>query len=255
MSDYDEDTIRAIAHNLGISQEEARVLYERTTSGNKSPAVRALQKVQKQGMSDAGELDLDPIREQESYSESFADNFAAALSKYGDKGGAESREITQEEFEAEVLEDEPSPDAYPEETPQDELDRQVDYFNGLRAHVSDADMFDPFGSGPQADEARATDREMTKIVEALQREAMVQGQGSDVANLPIGDYEQQNLASLADVYQNQPIQNQMNTLQQGAPDPQMIAAMQRQALQPMPRGQVFPGIGWNRGYGGGNPYS
>jgi len=111
--------------------------------------------------------------------------------------GAQTPKPDEEEEIEKILEDTPSDD--PDETDEERLERQIDYFNSLRDHdyVSDDEDYlrtttqeafelgNPDPSGNNFEDERQN-REMTKIVEALQRRAMEQGSPAQTAGIPLG---------------------------------------------------------------------
>jgi hypothetical protein len=114
-------------------------------------------------------------------------------------------------------------DEEPEEQTQEErLERQIEHFNNMRSHVSDLDedyLLDdaPRDHWEQGLQSRPDEREMTQIVEALQRKAMQQGNVGATAQLPIGQFSNQgfpmtpvnqNLQGIIQALQNQ---NQMGS--------------------------------------------
>jgi hypothetical protein len=74
--------------------------------------------------------------------------------------------------------------ADPEETDEERLERQIDYFNSLRDHVSDSDMGYMQQQDPESLYSQGRDVDNTMIVEALQRRAMEQGNVGATANMP-----------------------------------------------------------------------
>ena len=86
-----------------------------------------------------------------------------------------------EDFLEEVLEGKST-----DETPEDRLERQIDYYNSMRDHVFDSDEGYMQGQDPESLERQLDNREMTQIVEALQRQAMQQGDRQNLASIPFG---------------------------------------------------------------------
>tara|TARA_R110000824_G_scaffold4667_3_gene22397 strand:- start:3340 stop:4203 length:864 start_codon:yes stop_codon:yes gene_type:complete len=84
-----------------------------------------------------------------------------------------------EDFLEEVLEGKST-----DETPEDRLERQIDYYNSMRDHVFDSDEGYMQGQDPESLERQLDNREMTQIVEALQRQAMQQGNVGATVNMP-----------------------------------------------------------------------
>jgi len=96
-----------------------------------------------------------------------------------------------EDFVEEVLEGKST-----DETPEDRLERQIEHFNNMRSHVSDLDedyLLDdaPRDHWEQGLQSRPDEREMTQMVEALQRQAMQQGNVDATTQLPIGQFSNQ----------------------------------------------------------------
>jgi hypothetical protein len=245
--------------------------------------VRAL-KVAEQGSSDAGDLDFDSYKSQPSSAKSFAEG---ALRYFDPDKFNQSQEATPEEFEQEVVDSEPSPDSYEGETEEEAYERQIDTFNGMRNHVFDAeDQYMTTAEGESFDgnlnEGQLQDREMTKIVEALQREAASRGEGGDYSNIPMGMDGQSVLPQnpLDQQLRDMSGVGQQATQLQNTQDPQAQAQMQAQAMerirlqgmqedmgaryfmeqdQGLPGMTRHPGLGGNKGYSGDpsrgwNPY-
>jgi len=159
--------------------------------------------------------------------------------------------------------------ADPEETDEERLERQIDYFNSLRDHVSDSDMGYMQQQDPESLYSQGRDVDNTMIVEALQRRAMGQGNVGDVAELPIGRPEDQGLnytpanqdpGNLSII---QALENQNRMRRPGMPGSDVNSlyesARRNQGLATMQSGRRgrFPGIGGSRGSWGPedwNPY-
>jgi len=78
-----------------------------------------------------------------------------------------------------------------EETQEERLERQIEHFNNMRSHVSDLDedyLLDdaPRDHWEQGLQSRPDEREMTQIVEGLQRRAMQQGNVGAASEVPLG---------------------------------------------------------------------
>jgi hypothetical protein len=192
-----------------------------------------------------------------------------------------------EDLEAEVVDGEPSPDSYEGETEEQAYERQIDTFNGMRNHVFDAeDQYMTTAEGESFDgnlnEGQLQDREMTKIVEALQRESASRGEGGDYSNIPMGMDGQSVLPEnpLDQQLRDMSGVGQQATQLQNTQDPQAQAQMQAQAMerirlqgmqedmgaryfmeqdQGLPGMTRHPGLGGNKGYSGDpsqgwNPY-
>tara|TARA_R110002167_G_C12507233_1_gene636905 strand:+ start:57 stop:896 length:840 start_codon:yes stop_codon:yes gene_type:complete len=145
------------------------------------------------------------------------------------------------------------------ETEDERYRRQVDTFNGMRNHNFDSEIYDQ-GQDPQSMENRATDQEMTKIVEALQRQAFERGNPSDASGMPLG------MGDGTSVDPNN-IQNaQLRAMTQlgnaspggGMANIDIMQALKNSQLQPQQlQTQPFRGIGGSNSsgsYGGGNPF-
>jgi hypothetical protein len=167
--------------------------------------------------------------------------------------------------------------ADPEETEEDRLERQIDYFNSLRDHVSDSDMGYMQQQDPESLYSQGRDVDNTMIVEALQRRAMEQGNVGATAGLPIGPVSDQGLQGIQGspgVYNENPIAEAAQVLgQRQQQDPaQLEAIAQQEALRRiqmqgafaqgiggLPGMTRYPGLGGNKGYTGGstpfNPYA
>jgi len=124
----------------------------------------------------------------------------------GDEGGPTDLEAIREETQKDLkfnedvdLENWFNADEEPtEETQEERLERQIEHFNNMRSHVSDLDedyLLDdaPRDHWEQGLQSRPDEREMTQIVEALQRKAMQQGNVGATAQLPIGPVSNQGL--------------------------------------------------------------
>jgi len=78
-----------------------------------------------------------------------------------------------------------------EETEEEGLQRHIEQFNEMRSHVSDLDEDYLLNDTPKphwemGDEQMPDERELTQIVEALQRQAMQQGSPAQTAGIPLG---------------------------------------------------------------------
>ena len=119
------------------------------------------------------------------------------------QGDERTNEQKLEKFERELTAGEDDPDfltdiedrpfeewrdrfADPKETEEDRLERQIDYFNSLRDHVSDSDMGYMQQQDPESLYSQGRDVDNTMIVEALQRRAMEQGSPAQTAGIPLG---------------------------------------------------------------------
>jgi hypothetical protein len=186
-----------------------------------------------------------------------------------------------EDLEAEVVDGEPSPDSYEGETLEQAYERQIDTLNGMRNHNFDSETYDQ-GQDPQSMEERVNDQDITRMVEALQRESASRGEGGDYSNIPMGMDGQS-------VLPQNPIDQQLRDMSgvgqqatqlQNTQDPQAQAQMQAQAMerirlqgmqedmgaryfmeqdQGLPGMTRHPGLGGNKGYSGDpsqgwNPY-
>ena len=238
----------------------------------------------RQGQSDAGEVKFDPYKDQPSSAEAGAKGFLKFLDLDKLK---QPQEATPEEFEQEVVDSEPSPDSYEGETEEQAYERQIDTFNGMRNHVFDSeDQYMTTAEGESFDgnlnEGQLQDREMTKIVEALQRESASRGEGGDYSSIPMGMDGQSVLPQnpLDQQLRDMSGVGQQATQLQNTQDPQAQAQMQAQAMerirlqgmqedmgaryfmeqdQGLPGMTRHPGLGGNKGYTGNpsqgwNPY-
>jgi hypothetical protein len=177
-----------------------------------------------------------------------------------------------EDLEAEVVDGEPSPDSYEGETLEQAYERQIDTLNGMRNHNFDSETYDQ-GQDPQSMEERVNDQDITRMVEALQRESASRGEGGDYSNIPMGMDGQS-------VLPQNPIDQQLRDMSgvgqqatqlQNTQDPQAQAQMQAQAMerirlqgmqedmgaryfmeqdQGLPGMTRHPGLGGNKGYSG-----
>jgi len=208
------------------------------------------------------------------------------------QGDERTNEQKLEKFERELTAGEDDPDflpdieenkfeewrdrfADPEETEEDRLERQIDYFNSLRDHVSDSDMGYMQQQDPESLYSQGRDVDNTMIVEALQRRAMEQGNVGATANMP---FDQGSVPSgiqgSPGAYNQNPIAEAAQGLGQGQQlDPAQLEAMaQQEALRRvqmqgafaqgiggLPGMTRYPGLGGNKGYTGGstpfNPYA
>ena len=155
-------------------------------------------------------------------------------------------------FSDEIDQEGPSDFADPDETEAERLERQTDYFNEMRDHVFDSDEGYMQGQDPESIERQLSNREMTKIVEALQRQAMQQGDVARTANMPFDPNSvPSGIEALQGVYSQNPIEQAALGLGQQGPDPQALAqqeALRRIQLQALQAGggqggYAHPGIG------------
>jgi hypothetical protein len=151
----------------------------------------------------------------------------------------------------------------------------------MRNHNFDSETYDQ-GQDPQSMEERVNDQDITRMVEALQRESASRGEGGDYSNIPMGMDGQS-------VLPQNPIDQQLRDMSgvgqqatqlQNTQDPQAQAQMQAQAMerirlqgmqedmgaryfmeqdQGLPGMTRHPGLGGNKGYSGDpsqgwNPY-
>ena len=164
-------------------------------------------------------------------------------------------------FSDEIDQEGPSDFADPDETEAERLERQTDYFNEMRDHVFDSDEGYMQGQDPESIERQLSNREMTKIVEALQRQAMQQGDVARTANMPFDPNSvPSGIEALQGVYSQNPIEQAALGLGQQGPDPQALAqqeALRRIQLQTLQAGggqggYAHPGIGGGLSrFGGG----
>ena len=85
-----------------------------------------------------------------------------------------------------------------DETEEEKLQRQIRELNEMRSHVSDLDEDYLLNDTPKphwemGDEQMPDERELTQMVEALQRQAMQQGNVGAATQLPIGPVSNQGL--------------------------------------------------------------
>jgi hypothetical protein len=164
-------------------------------------------------------------------------------------------------FSDEIDQEGPSDFADPDETEAERLERQTDYFNEMRDHVFDSDEGYMQGQDPESIERQLSNREMTKIVEALQRQAMQQGDVARTANMPFDPNSvPSGIEALQGVYNQNPIEQAALGLGQQGPDPQALAqqeALRKIQLQTLQygggqQGYAHPGIqGGPSRFGGG----
>ena len=155
-----------------------------------------------------------------------------------------------------------------EETEEEGLQRHIEQFNEMRSHVSDLDEDYLLNDTPKphwemGDEQMPDERELTQMVEALQRQAMQQGNVGAATQLPIGPVSNQGL-NYTPANQNlnnqgiiQALRNQNQMVLPGSD----VNSLYPPTMQSGRRGR-FPGIGGSQGsFGprdwnpyGGNPY-
>jgi hypothetical protein len=71
-----------------------------------------------------------------------------------------------------------------EETKEERLERQIDRYNSMRDHVFDSDEGYMQGQDPESRTRQVENQELTQMVEALQRQAMQQGNVGATVNMP-----------------------------------------------------------------------
>ena len=72
-----------------------------------------------------------------------------------------------------------------EETKEERLERQIDRYNSMRDHVFDSDEGYMQGQDPESRTRQVENQELTQMVEALQRQAMQQGNVGAASEAPI----------------------------------------------------------------------
>jgi hypothetical protein len=134
-----------------------------------------------------------------------------------------------EDLEAEVVDGEPSPDSYEGETEEQAYERQIDTLNGMRNHNFDSETYDQ-GQDPQSMEERVNDQDITRMVEALQRESFERGEGGDASRTPMGMEGQSVLPP-----------NRVEQYMEDSGVGRQASDLQNMSAQP--NGQVNPGAG------------
>jgi hypothetical protein len=134
-----------------------------------------------------------------------------------------------EDLEAEVVDGEPSPDSYEGETLEQAYERQIDTLNGMRNHNFDSETYDQ-GQDPQSMEERVNDQDITRMVEALQRESFERGEGGDASRTPMGMEGQSVLPP-----------NRVEQYMEDSGVGRQASDLQNMSAQP--NGQVNPGAG------------
>ena len=136
----------------------------------------------------------------------------------------------------------------------------------MRDHVFDSDEGYMQGQDPESLERQLDNREMTQIVEALQRQAMQQGDRQNLASIPFGgEYGKGAVPHNAGQFFNRP--NPMAESAMGLQNDPQQQALRRiqmqgafaQGIGGLPGMTRYPGLGGNKGYTGGstpfNPYA
>ena len=149
--------------------------------------------------SDVGEFDATGIESRIAMQDFYEPTEARDFINQGGNAFPMTREYADEREPEEIPEDfleEVLEGKSTDETPEDRLERQIEHFNNMRSHVSDLDedyLLDdaPRDHWEQGLQSRPDEREMTQIVEALQRKAMQQGNVDATTQLPIGQFSNQ----------------------------------------------------------------
>jgi hypothetical protein len=245
MTEYDEKAITRLMDKFDLDRPEAEAMYAKTSEGPNTsydgdPLKYEIAALEREGKSSDEESD-------KSWWENFfSDDEEEETPKeklLRELGGEEGIGALQETYAQEV--EQP-------ETEEERYRRQVDTFNGMRSHVSDSDEGYMQGQDPQSIQDQASNQEMTKIVEALQRQAFERGQGGDAAQTPLGGNA--GIQGLQQAYQQQVPQQatqQMQGLQNMPPQPnpeqmqqlQQAEAMKRIQMQQMAQQQQGPFAG------------
>ena len=220
------------------------------------------------------------VLEQDQDTEKEPDNFRELMNSMvgaQDKDGEFEEESEENKtlkelkryFSDEIDQEGPSDFADPDETEAERLERQTDYFNEMRDHVFDSDEGYMQGQDPESIERQLSNRETTKIVEALQRQAMQQGDVARTANMPFDPNSvPSGIEALQGVYNQNPIEQAALGLGQGQgsnPAQQQALAQQQAQQQALRRiqlqtlqagggqgGYAHPGIGGGLSrFGGG----
>jgi hypothetical protein len=232
------------------------------------------EKIFAQIKSNAGLLEgFEDYRKGEVYSPNNLKEWVSSLIRAEDKDGEFEEESEENKtlkelkryFSDEIDQEGPSDFADPDETEAERLERQTDYFNEMRDHVFDSDEGYMQGQDPESIERQLSNRETTKIVEALQRQAMQQGDVARTANMPFDPNSvPSGIEALPGVYNQNPIEQAALGLGQGQGSNPALAqqqaqqqALRRIQLQTLQAGggqggYAHPGIGGGLSrFGGG----
>lgn len=214
MTEYDEKAITRLMDKFDLDRPEAEAMYAKTSEGPNTsydgdPLKYEIAALEREGKSKPEEDDS-----------SFLDEFMGIFSDE-EEGETDEEKLLRElggEDGIGALQETYAQEVGQPETEEEKYRRQVDTFNGMRSHVSDSDEGYMQGQDPQSIQDQASNQEMTKIVEALQRQAFERGQGGDAAQTPLGG--------------NAGIQGLQQAYQQQVPQQ---ATQQMQGLQNMPQ--------------------
>ena len=289
----EEEKLRLVQRYIesGLSPEEAMMEAESVIGGQNAVIdrpgssgskevdvhniVRALEAAKQEGSVGVSPAPFNPYR-----TEPGGGAFTNSFNKFFDPRSFNKDKPPPEELkdlEAEVVDGELSPDSYEGETLEQAYERQIDTLNGMRNHNFDSETYDQ-GQDPQSMEERVNDQDITRMVEALQRESFERGEGGDASRTPMGMEGQSVLPpNRVEQYmedsgvgrQASDLQNMSNQFNGevnpgaggiGQVDQEIIRAMELQRInaeqmQAQQNQNSFQNIGGSSGsYGGGNQY-